>query len=248
VSTKEQAEAASRAKTEFIRNMEHDIRTPFSGVWIIAEQLSSEETDPQKKEYLDDIAACAKELLDYCNSILDYSRIDLGLLPGTLVEMNVAKVIDKILKIEMPVAKQKELRLHADYDECIPDALIGDEFRLTRILLNLVSNAVKFTIVGSVKLSVKLKEISDDDVVQLQFIIEDTGIGIPEDKLEYIYEKFTRLSTANSGAYKGTGLGLPIVKVLVDDLNGDIEVNSEINQGSCFIVTLPFALSKSVAK
>jgi PAS domain S-box-containing protein len=238
---KEKAEEASKAKTGFIRNVEHDIRTPFNGVLGMAQYLWKHETDPLKKEYLGDITQCAKELLDYCNSILDFSNIELGACPVTAESFNVEKLAEKIFKIELPAAKNKNLALELDIDKKIPDILIGDYYRLYRILINLLSNAVKFTKQGRVGLRVSVVKKTAKKI-WLQFIVEDTGPGIPEDKKEYVFEKFSRLTPSNTGAYKGSGLGLCIVKQFVGEMKGKIDLVSGVGKGTQFICTVPFTL------
>lgn len=238
---KEQAEQANIIKTEFIRNMEHDIRTPFSGVWGLANQLHQHETEPFKKEILADITNCAKELLDYCNGILDFSKIESGTLSFLEKKFNIKELINSIILIESPPAKLKKLQLTLEYDPNIPSILIGDQYRLQRILINLVSNAIKFTHQGHVNLIAKLIKQLDKQVI-IRFIVKDTGIGIPQEKQDFIFEKFTRLNPSNKGIYKGIGLGLRIVKQFMDEIGGEIDLKSEYSKGSSFICTLPFRL------
>lgn len=236
---KEKAEAANLIKTEFMRNMEHDIRTPFCGVWGIANYLWERETDLQKKEYLGDITLCAKELLDYCNGILDFSKIESGMFPILEKKFILEELVNKIITIELPAAKQKKLQLKINYDANIPRVLSGDNYRLYRVLINLLSNAIKFTEEGAIEVKVSLvKEINK--AVLIRFIIEDTGIGIPIEKQEYIFEKFSRLSPSNKGVYKGIGLGLRVVKQFIHEMEGEIDVISKIGNGTQFICTIPF--------
>lgn len=238
---KVKAEQANHIKTEFIRNMEHDIRTPFNGVWGMANYLWEQETDENKKEYLGDITQCAKELLDYCNSILDFSKIESGMLAVMDKKFDLEKLIDSIIKIELPAAKHRKLQLKKSYDTKIPPVLVGDHHRLYRILINLVSNALKFTAKGYVELKTLVVKMKNDTVL-IRFIIEDTGMGIPADKQEYIFEKFSRLSLSNKGVYKGIGLGLRVVKQFMHDINGEIDLISEVKKGTQFICTVPFKL------
>lgn len=236
---KEKSEQANLIKTEFMRNMEHDIRTPFCGVWGIANYLWERETDLQKKEYLNDITLCAKELLDYCNGILDFSKIELGMLAILDKKFSLEDLINSAIMIEMPAAKQKKLELIKKYDKNIPSILIGDRYRLSRTLINLLSNAIKFTEEGYVALEIALINKTDRTVL-IRFIVKDTGIGIPDEKKEYIFEKFSRLSPSNQGFYKGIGLGLRIVKQFMHEMNGEIDLISEIGKGTQFVCTIPF--------
>lgn len=240
---KEKAELSDKAKSEFIRNMEHDIRTPFSGVLGCARMLAEREDNAEKKEFLLDIATCAKELLDYCDSILDFSRVEHGVIPVFEKAFRVRELVDSVMKIEFVAAKYRELDLFVEIQGQVPNVVIGDPYRLKRILLNLVSNAIKFTEKGYVKLSVML-ESSKPEKRQciLRFIIEDTGIGISEDKRNIIYERFTRGTPSNQGLYRGPGLGLRVVKQFLTELDGDIHLKSEIDKGTTFTLLLPFKL------
>ncbi len=241
IEEKNKAEQANRIKTEFMRNMEHDIRTPFSGVWGMANHLWEIEQDETKKEYLHDITQCAKELLDYCNSILDFSKIESGLLVIIDKKFVLEQLVDSVVKIELPAATYKKLQLKVSYDANIPPILIGDRYRLHKILINLVSNAIKFTKKGHIELNVSLiKKTKQSALVRL--IIEDTGIGIPEDKQDYIFEKFSRLSSSNKGFYKGIGLGLRVVKNFMHDIDGEVDLVSIVGKGTQFICTIPFQL------
>ena len=241
---KELAEASNLAKTEFMRNMEHDIRTPFSGISGIASYLWEIETDETKKEYLRDIAQCAKELLDYCNSILDFSKIESGMLVVLEKKFHLKKLIDSVVDIEKPAAKHRELKFNLSIDSEIPEILIGDRYRLHRILINLISNAIKFTSEGQINFIVSLISKNERQAV-VRFTVQDTGIGIPESKQEFIFEKFSRLTLSNKGQYKGIGLGLRIVKQFMHEMGGEIDLMSQPSQGTQFICTLPFKLPLS---
>lgn len=239
---KEQAEEANYIKMKFIRNMEHDIRTPFNGIWGLSNYLWRHETDSKKKEYLGDITQCAKELLDFCNDILDFSKIESGNLPLIAKKFEIKKLINSIITVETPPAKHKSLTLTLDYSNDMPKILIGDKYRLYRILINLVSNAIKFTNDGGVVILVKPIKVLDKRNVIIQFTVKDSGIGIPSDKQDMIYEKFARLDASNKGQYKGIGLGLRIVKQFLEEMEGEISVNSQPGVGSEFTCTIPFKL------
>jgi two-component system aerobic respiration control sensor histidine kinase ArcB len=239
IAEKERAEQLNQAKTEFIRNMEHDIRTPFSGIYSLAEILQTQEKNPEKKQLINAITQCAKELLNYCNGILDFSRIESGVMPILFKKFNLHALVNSVVAMEKPVAIDKKLLLITEYSKDIPEIFVGDEYRIQRILINLMSNAVKFTNKGHVKISIKLaKKINNKEFI-LRFFIEDTGIGIPKEKQACIYERFNRLTPANEGKYKGSGLGLSVVKYLVEELSGEIEVNSRPKKGTVFVCTLP---------
>lgn len=239
----EKSELSNKAKSSFIENMEHDIRTPFNGVWGFANILAERENDPEKKEFLESIATCAKELLDYCDSVLDFSRIEHGITPVFEKSFNVRELVNSVMKIESIAAKHKNLSFSINQSSKLPNIVIGDPYRLKRILLNLVSNAIKFTNKGGIKISVtKEGKKPQTRLCILKFVIEDTGIGIPESKQSVIYEKFTRGTPSNQGIYKGQGLGLRIVKQFISELEGDIHLDSETNKGTVFTFLLPFKL------
>lgn len=239
---KDEAEKSNQLKTEFIRNMEHDIRTPFSGIYSMTKILEEQETDKEKKMWLSSIAECAKQLLDYCNGILDFSKLESGNLTLLSKKFDLRQLTNDVAALEKPPAEIKNLYFMIDYADSLPSIFVSDPYRIQRILINLTSNAVKFTEKGYVKISIKLaKQINDKQVI-LKICVEDTGIGIPPDKQNAIYEKFSRLSPANKGFYKGSGLGLTIVKQLIEELNGEIEVKSEPNKGSCFTCLVPMKL------
>lgn len=238
---KEAAEAADKLKSEFILNMEHDIRTPFAGILGMTEMLDSLETDLSKKQIIADIRESTKELLDYSCGILDFSNIEGGHLPVLLKKIQFKEFIHSIVAIESPAAKIKQLDFMIECDDNIPKTIIGDGYRLKRILINLISNAIKFTDKGFVRLLVKCLKINSKNVI-MSFIVEDSGIGIEEKKLNVIYEKFSRLTLSSQGIYKGTGLGLRIVKQFAEEMDGDVEIKSILGQGSRFVCTFSFKL------
>ena len=239
---KEKAELENQTKTNFIRNIEHDIRTPFSGIYGLTEYLYSKETDPNKKEMLEEIKNSAKELLDYCNGILDLSNIDSNMHAIIEKPFNLRDLINGVIKIETPAAHLKMLVITSQIDDELPVILIGDPQRLQRILINLLSNAIKFTNTGHVKLMVVVGKWIDNRHTIIRFILEDTGIGIPLDQQDRIYEKFYRLDPTNRGIYKGSGLGLYVVKQSLAEIGGDIQLKSMGGVGSTFICDVPFKL------
>jgi two-component system, OmpR family, aerobic respiration control sensor histidine kinase ArcB len=238
---KQHAERSNQIKSDFISNMEHDIRTPFVGVYGMIDLLAKKETDPEKKSILSDVSVCAKELMDYCDKILEFSRIEAEAQPVLFQLFPLRKIIDSVITIEGIAAKNKGVDLSLHYDEQLPLILMGDTYRLKRILLNLVSNAIKFTPKGFVKISVALeKQNTEKRTIIVKFTVQDSGIGIPNDKKALIYERFTKAMLSNKGLYKGLGLGLRIVKQFVNELDGDIHLKSTLNKGSTFVVLLPF--------
>lgn len=236
---KEKAEVASKAKTEFLYNVRHDIRTPFSGLLGLSTLLEGNEKDPQKKEYLHDIAQSAQELLNYFTEIVEYMELEDSTIPILYKPFNIRKVFNEIITMLQPAIKHQLIKLESRIDEKVPDEIIGDRYRVHRILLNLAGNAVKFTKEGQVTIGVDLVKKEDHKMI-LKIWVKDTGIGIPEDKYNVIFERFSRLTSSYSGIYKGTGLGLWAVKRIVEELGGQIFVESELDKGSLFSCLIPF--------
>ena len=243
---KEDAEKSNQLKRDFISNMEHDIRTPFVGIYGMIDVLAKQEQDSEKQSILNDVALCAKELMDYCDGILDFSRVESEFFPIVSKSFKLRDVINSVVTIEEIAARNKQLNFKLEYDNKIPSVVMGDQYRLKRILINLLSNAIKFTNKGGVMISASLEENnSQDRQVIIKFVIEDTGIGIPDDKKALVYERFSKVMPSNKGLYKGLGLGLRIVKQFVVELAGDIHLKSEIDKGTAFIVYLPFKIPLS---
>lgn len=238
---KEKAEAANTAKTEFLANMRHDFRTPFSGILSMAQILESSETKSEKKEYLGYISQSAKVLLDQLNEIFEFIQSENGALPILDKQFDIHQVINDISDIMTPAAKSKNLLLEVHCDKDVPQFLIGDKIRIHRVLVNLLSNAIKFTEEGIVGLSLSLVKDSHNKVI-LKYIVKDTGIGIPENKKDAIFERFNRLTSSYSGVYSGKGLGLRQVKRFLDEINGEVHLKSKEGEGSTFIVLAPYKL------
>ncbi|MCX7114748.1 MAG: HAMP domain-containing sensor histidine kinase [Gammaproteobacteria bacterium] len=235
---KEKAEVANEAKSEFLRNMEHQLRTPFSGVYSLVQLMCESETDPEKKMLLEETYKSAKEFLDLLNNIINFSRDQVDTSAVLSKKFDLKVLVEKAVTMEHATATYKHLELTCHYPS-IPSIFVGDPYRIRRVILNLLSNAIKFTEKGRVELEVKLAKKIDDRHYILQLIVSDTGIGIPQDKQQLIYEKFYREHPANQNKYTGAGLGLYIVKELVDELEGEIEVVSSPGKGARFICTLP---------
>lgn len=238
---KEAAELANETKTEFIRNMEHDIRTPLCGIMNVVTYLQTLEKDDNKKEFLSDIHIATQELLNYLENIVEFSQITLGAIPLIFREFDFKQLLQSILNLESAAVKDKRIELSLHYEDGIPQSVIGDRFRVHRILLNLISNAIKFTNKGKVQVHVSVHEQSSREII-LEIKISDTGIGIHPKYHEIIFEKFVRCDPSNKGVYKGKGLGLWVVKSFIEDLNGSITLESELEKGSVFTCLLPFKL------
>jgi len=236
---KEAAESANRAKSEFLANMSHEIRTPMNAILGFTEVLDQVISDTRQREYLASIMNGGKSLLTLINDILDLSKVEAGKLELEYKAINPQSVfleMDRIFSRDM-AQKSLDFQIHIDSD--IPDTLILDEIRLRQILLNLVGNAVKFTETGYIRLSVEKQNLNiEGSNLSLVFSVEDTGIGIPEDQQDMIFDAFAQVQRSEQSQKGGTGLGLTITKRLVKMMGGEISVHSEVNKGSTFQVKL----------
>jgi len=232
-------EQSTKAKEQFLATMSHEIRTPLNAVLGFQKLLKDTKLDEEQKEYVESIDFAGKNLLVIINDILDLSKIEAGKFDFNLDALNVRQVLSSVKELIEFNAKTKNIQLVLNHDENIPGIVIGDAARFNQILLNLIGNAVKFTEKGTVTISSKLVSIKGD-VVLCEFVIRDTGIGIPKDKLGLIFERFTQASPDTTRKYGGTGLGLTIVQQLLTLQGGQISVESEEGKGSAFTFYLPF--------
>jgi two-component system aerobic respiration control sensor histidine kinase ArcB len=242
---KEKAEAANEAKEAFLRNMRHDLRTPFSGILTLSQWMTEKEADPEKRKNLQCIADSALILLEYMNTLLDHAQLGVRALEISISSINLEKLLQEALLTIMPVIVTKRLQLSLHYPESLPKMINSDVWRLQRIVLNLLGNAVKFTHEGHIEMGVDIITHQSQNIT-LAIWIKDTGIGVPVEKREAIFEKFTRLEAAYTGKYSGAGLGLHDVKQLCQELGGDVVVTNNGEQGSIFTCTLPFTIDSPV--
>lgn len=248
---KETAERANKAKSEFIENMSHDIKTPLSGVIGMAEllalKLQDGSCDEACQEYAEDIKKSASQLLDLFNEVLDVMNKDLVDRPENIV-FDLKELAQDILSFLNPTIRDKQIQFKLKYSKKITNQFFGNRFHLYRIILNLISNAIKFTDNGGkVSLSIQLTK-AEKDRQTIEIAVSDTGIGIPKESQEIIFEQYTRLTPSYTGKYKGSGLGLYIVKRMVEDMGGSVSVESEVSKGSIFRVTLVLPLAKEIEK
>jgi len=242
VDAKRSAEAASRAKSEFLANMSHEIRTPMNGIIGMTELALDADPPPFLREYLTTIKGSAESLLGIINDILDFSKIESGKLELENVPFNLTDVVARVLRPLAVRSESKGVELMCEIDEDLPDMLTGDPLRLQQVIANLVGNAVKFTEVGHVLLSVE-RQPADDGQLTLHFKVADTGVGIHESKLGTIFDAFTQADGSTTRQYGGTGLGLTIAATLVRMMDGRIWVESTVGLGSTFHFAAPFATS-----
>lgn len=235
---KEKAEIANKSKTEFLKNMRHDIRTPLSGIVGFAELLHSENNKEKIKRYTTHLVQSSKQLLKFLNEVLESINFSSGEMPLLREIFNLKSRICEVINIHRVKALEKGLSLYAIFDEMIPNYVIGDPMRIYRIVLELVGNALKFTKQGYVKVSLKLEKLDEFKIV-IRIDIEDTGTGIPVEKQQELFERFNKLTVSYQNVYKGSGLGLFIVKQFVNDLDGSIYIESNNVNGTKFICLLP---------
>jgi signal transduction histidine kinase/DNA-binding response OmpR family regulator len=232
-----QAEAADRAKSEFLANMSHEIRTPMNGVLGMAELLARTELTPRQRTFTEVIVKSGNALLTIINDILDFSKINAGQLTLDPAPFNIAEAVEDVATLVSARVAEKNLELIVRVDPRLPAYVIGDVGRFRQIITNMLGNAVKFTEKGHVLIDVTGNTVND--VVQLQARVEDTGIGIPADKLQTVFEKFAQVDGSSTRRHEGTGLGLAIAARLVDLMGGKIGIESEVGRGSVFWFTVP---------
>ena len=239
---KGKAEAASYAKSEFLANMSHDIRTPLSGIIGLSETLAYKEKDPQLKNNLQIICTSGVKLLELFDSCLEVCRLDE--IDNVLQNepFSLRTLLEDLAALFLPAVRAKNITFDLHYEAGMLDTWRGSRVTSYRILQNIIGNAIKFTHQGSITISVHVEGLCIQNKKNVIFEIEDTGIGIPKDKFEVIFNKFSRIHSSYEGVYEGTGMGLYMVKQYLKILQGDIIVNSVEGKGSKFTVTLPLEL------
>lgn len=237
---KVKAEEASKIKGDFLANISHEIRTPLNGIVGMAQLMEMTKLDEEQKEYVEIVNMSSMSLLNIINDILDFSKMENNKLELLNKAFDVRKLLDKVYRLNLPSADKKGLKFNLKISDDLKGFYIGDEHRINQVLINLVTNAIKFTNEGTVDLICEAGEVDEDDNHELIFKVKDTGVGIPESKIEYLFESFTQLENPYIKSHIGTGLGLAIVKQLLTLMGGYITVNSTEGKGSEFKARLKF--------
>jgi PAS domain S-box-containing protein len=236
---KKEVEESLKVKEQFLANMSHEIRTPMNAIIGFTNLLLKAEMEYEDKQYLNAIKTSGENLLVIINDILDFSKLESGKIVIEKIPFKITQLVSTVIDLMLPKASEKNIKLSSSIDKNVPEVLLGDPTRLNQILINLIGNAIKFTGSGGVKINVLLVSEKEEDV-GLHFSVTDTGIGIPDESMEKIFEGFTQASNDTTRKYGGTGLGLTITKQLVELQGGTISVSSKVNKGSTFIFRLTF--------
>ncbi len=229
----------SRKKDEFLANMSHELRTPMNAVIGLTHLLKAMDLPEQAKKYIDTLKLSADNLMDLINDLLDFAKIESDSFEIELIEFNLAEQIEKAISVTNVKAKEKNLHLYVNYATSLNQYYLGDPLRIHQVLMNLLSNAVKFTEKGSIDLDINGTVVPSERTTLVTIKVNDTGIGIPPDKLESIFDKFMQADSSITRRYGGSGLGLAISKACVEKMGGTICVESQLGDGTTFTVSLP---------
>lgn len=248
VLAKNVAESANMAKSEFLANMSHEIRTPMNAIVGFCDLLQKTSLDATQKKYTDVLHSSGQLLCSVINGILDFSKLGSGTVVLETINFNLSYLVKDTMDITSTRINKDSIKAYVDIDKDLPRNFKGDPTKLRQVLLNLISNALKFTSQGEIRVIIRKEQENPDKGVMLRFTVQDTGVGISQDNLNHIFEPFQQADTSTTRKYGGTGLGLTISKTIVETMGGKMEAKSQEGKGSEFTFSVPLQEGKSVAQ
>lgn len=243
-SAKQAVERANKIQSRFIANTSHEFRTPMNGILGSLQLLSSTHLRPQQRDYLEIAKSSSQTLLGLINDLLDISVIESGVIQIVCEHYDIRDTVEQVLDVQKELTQGKDLELLAQFDEALPSQVYGDPLRFQKVLNQLMSNAIKFTLQG--KITVKVSKLDNDGIEMMCTEVTDPGIGIPKEKQKEVFTHFTQVDSSNTRQYGGNGLGLAIAKQLVEQMGGEIGLRSQPGSGSVFYFSLPTYIDEDI--